>query len=210
MFKWFWTIFSLGAPDPWAFRRPSQAKAFSVKQKGRSFVFKSVYDSFFRLQPGFQDSITLMRQDSHEEGTWSGGVHLFNLIDKQSHEHDISRTESLSNDDGDGNEKGKKAIGLDWQNKCITLFSTLVKVPNLTFCRGREHKTTTFFFFSWTFIQSYRIQLQKKLPAFDELNELEWANSLFKWRFRSRRRHCCLSSLLKRLCHGCLVHWVVQ
>ena len=22
----------------------------------------------------------------------------------------------LSNDDGDGNEKGKKAIGLDWQN----------------------------------------------------------------------------------------------
>ena len=26
------------------------------------------YDSFFRLQPGFQGSITLMRQDSHEEG----------------------------------------------------------------------------------------------------------------------------------------------
>ena len=23
---------------------------------------------------------------------------------------------SLSNDDGDGNENGKKAIGLDWQN----------------------------------------------------------------------------------------------
>ena len=56
-----------------------------------------------------------MRQDSHEEGMWSGGVHLFNLIDKQSHEHDISRTGSLSNDDGDGNENDKKAIGLDRQ-----------------------------------------------------------------------------------------------
>ena len=60
-----------------------------------------------------------MRQDSHEEGMWSGGVHLFNLIDKQSHVRDISRTESLSNDDGDGNENGKKAIGLDWQHNNI-------------------------------------------------------------------------------------------
>ena len=60
-----------------------------------------------------------MRQDSHEEGMWSGGVHLFNLIDKQSHVRDISRTESLSNDDGDGNENGKKATGLDWQNNNI-------------------------------------------------------------------------------------------
>ena len=60
-----------------------------------------------------------MRQDSHEEGMWSGGVHLFNLIDKQSHVRDISRTESLSNDDGDGHENGKKAIGLEWQNNNI-------------------------------------------------------------------------------------------
>ena len=60
-----------------------------------------------------------MRQDSHEEGMWWGGVHLFNLIDKQSHVRDISRTESLSNDDGDGNENGKKATGLDWQNNNI-------------------------------------------------------------------------------------------
>ena len=56
-----------------------------------------------------------MCQDSHEEGMWSGGVHPFNLIDKQSHVRDISRTGSLSNDDGDGNENDKKAIGLDWQ-----------------------------------------------------------------------------------------------
>ena len=29
-----------------------------------------------------------------------------------------------------------------------------VKIPNFTFCGGREHKTTTFFFYSWTLIQS--------------------------------------------------------
>ena len=49
-----------------------------------------------------------------------------------------------------------------------------VKMPNFTFCGGRERKTTTFFFFSWTSIQSFRIQLQKKkLPTFNELNEME-------------------------------------
>ena len=37
----------------------------------------------------------------------------------------------------------------------------MVKVPNFTFCRGRKHKTTTFFFFPWTLIQTFRIQLQK-------------------------------------------------
>ena len=29
-----------------------------------------------------------------------------------------------------------------------------VKVPNFAFCEGREHKTTTFFFFSWISTQS--------------------------------------------------------
>ena len=67
----------------------------------------------------------------------------------------------LSNDDGDGKENGKKAKGLDWQNnnfaRDITLFLYIslpslhdynVKLPNFTFCRGREQTTTTFFFFS--------------------------------------------------------------
>ena len=49
---------------------------------------------------------------------------------------------------------------------CITLFCTFLSrrctVPNFTLCRGREQKTTIFFFFSWTFIQSFRIQLQRK------------------------------------------------
>ena len=65
----------------------------------------------------------------------------------------------LSNDDGDGKEDGKNAIGLDWQNNNFArasrfLYISLpslhdynVKVPNFTFCRGREQTTTTFFFF---------------------------------------------------------------
>ena len=92
---------------------------------------------------------------------------------------------SLSNDDGDGNENGKKAIGLDKQNNNFAraarfLYISLpslhdynVKVPNFRFCRGREHKTTTFVFFSWTLRQSFRIQLQNILPSFDEFNEME-------------------------------------
>ena len=45
---------------------------------------------------------------------------------------------SLSNDDGDGNEKGKKAIALDSKNKNFA-HDYDVKVPNFTFCREREH-----------------------------------------------------------------------
>ena len=68
---------------------------------------------------------------------------------------------SLSNDDGDGNENGKKAIGLDWQNNNFARASRFlsislpslhdynVKFPNFTFYGGREHKTTTLFFFKF-------------------------------------------------------------
>ena len=93
---------------------------------------------------------------------------------------------SLSNYDGDVNEKGKKVIGLDWQNHNFARFITLflyitlsslhdndMKMPNFTFCGERDHKTTTLFLFSWTSIQSFKIQLQKKLPTFDELNQME-------------------------------------
>ena len=68
---------------------------------------------------------------------------------------------SLSNYDGDVNEKGKKVIGLDWQNnnfaRFITLFFNIslsslhdyvMKMPNFTFCGERDHKTTTSFLFS--------------------------------------------------------------
>ena len=56
----------------------------------------------------------------------------------------------------------KKAIGLDQQNNnsardhaflhisLPSLHDYNVQVPNFTFCRGQEHKTTTSFSFSWT------------------------------------------------------------
>ena len=67
---------------------------------------------------------------------------------------------SLRNDDGDGNENGKKAIGLN-SGKTTTLhvhhaflYASLpslhdynVKVPHFTFCQVRKLKTTTFFSF---------------------------------------------------------------
>ena len=63
---------------------------------------------------------------------------------------------SLTNDDGDGSENGKKAMGLDRLHvhhaflyiSLPSLHDYNVKVPNFTFCRERGHKTTTFFFFS--------------------------------------------------------------
>ena len=61
----------------------------------------------------------------------------------------------LNNDNGDVNENVKTAIGLDKQNNNFACASNFffpslhdydVKVPNFTFCGGREHKTTNFFF----------------------------------------------------------------
>ena len=63
----------------------------------------------------------------------------------------------LSNDDGDVNENGKKAIGLDQQNNNCARASRFslpslhdydVKMPSFTSSGAREHTTTTFFFFS--------------------------------------------------------------
>ena len=65
---------------------------------------------------------------------------------------------------------------LDWQNNnsargitpfCIFLCrhcttATWKHLLNFTLCGGRKLKTTTFFFFSWTSIHSFRIQLQIK------------------------------------------------
>ena len=70
---------------------------------------------------------------------------------------------SLSNDDdGDVNENGDVNGDVN------------VKMSNVTYCGGLEHKTTTLFFFSWTPLRSFRIQFQKKkVVVFDELNEME-------------------------------------
>ena len=55
-----------------------------------------------------------------------------------------------------------------------------VKFPNFTFCGGREHKTTTFFFFLRTSIQSFRVQPLENLSIFDELNEIKISAIKFK------------------------------
>ena len=65
---------------------------------------------------------------------------------------------SLSNDDGDVNKNGKKSKGFDWPNNnfarasrffvhFFTVTARLQRENNFMFCRGREHKTTTSFFF---------------------------------------------------------------
>ena len=114
--------------------------------------------------------------------------------------HIFERLWSLSNDDTNRNETGNNVTGLNWQNnnsarasRFFVHFSAIVArlqretaCSNFTFCRGREQETITLLFFSWTLMQSLRIQFQKKLPTFDELNEMEWA--------RLSLRHCEFTS----------------
>ena len=86
---------------------------------------------------------------------------------------------SLSKDDGDVTENGKKSIGLDKEKKPSSALTSrfnflYISLPSLhnydmkrfsfTFCGGHEHKT----YFSWT-LELFRIQLQEKLQTFDEL-----------------------------------------
>ena len=97
---------------------------------------------------------------------------------------------SLNNDDGDINENGKKKkVYIDktttLQVHHAFLYISLpslhdhnVKIPNFTFGGGLEDKTTTLFFFSWTSIQPARVELQKKLPTLDELNEMEYTRAI--------------------------------
>ena len=48
-----------------------------------------------------------------------------------------------------------------WCISLPSLHDRSVKLPNFTFWGGQEHKATTFFFFFWTLIQSFRIKLKK-------------------------------------------------
>ena len=67
----------------------------------------------------------------------------------------------------------KKQVGLDWQNNNFAVTARLRrKMPNLTFGGGREHKTMTFFFFPELRYSLLEIKLQKKLPTFEEVNEM--------------------------------------
>ena len=50
-----------------------------------------------------------------------------------------------SDDNGDGTENGKKALGLDWQNNNFARASRVF--VHFRSRRWREHKATIFFFF---------------------------------------------------------------
>ena len=135
------------------------------------------------------------------------------------HWYDRDIIGSWSNDDGDRRQwerkKGNKCrLAKQQLCTCITFFQYIslpslhdydVKMPHIfTFYGRREHNTMTFFFFSWTSIQSLRIQLQRKLPTLILINWTRWnmrdkvwsrVTLLFEWDFHSHRCHCCLSSL---------------
>ena len=83
-------------------------------------------------------------------------------------------TESLSNDDGDGNENGKKANMFRSTKQqlctyitrffCISLLSLHdynVKVPNFTFCRGRERRRRLSFSFPELWYSLLEFHLRK-------------------------------------------------
>ena len=120
---------------------------------------------------------------------------------------------------------GEKSIVLDQQNNNFARASRLFvqalpslhdyngKLPKFTFGRGREQKKTTFLFFSLTLRQSFRIQQHSKNICEHLTNLTRWnkrdkvwgsANSLFKWRFRSRRLRRCVNSLFFPATHD---HW---
>ena len=88
------------------------------------------------------------------------------------------RIGSLNNDDG---EKGKIAIGLDWQNNNSARASCFfVHFFTVT---ARLRRNNAYFHVLWrTWTQdnefiflflNFRIQLQQKLPTFDELEEMK-------------------------------------
>ena len=122
----------------------------------------------------------------------------------------------LSNDDGDGNENGKKSnrfrLAKQQLCKCITLFCTFF---------SRRCTTTTLKCLISRFVEDVntRQQLTFSFLNFDAILqnstpkkianiwriklgrisaikfEAAGLNSLFKWRFRGPPRRCCLSSL---------------
>ena len=94
---------------------------------------------------------------------------------------------------------------------CITLFVHFFAVtarlrrelPNFAFYRQREHTTTNFSRLSLNLNIFLKNSNLESLPTLDKVSELWWSrcsfkNSLFKWRFRRRRRCGTLNSLMSR------------
>ena len=98
--------------------------------------------------------------------------------------------------------KHQKSSSLDRQNNNLARASRFfvhffavvsqqdVNVPNFMFCGGREHKTTTFVFFSWTSIRRLEFnsrQIRQHFVYWTSWNRRDkvWSstNSIFKWVF---------------------------
>ena len=85
----------------------------------------------------------------------------------------MNKLGSLSNDDADDNENGKRAIGLISKNNnfarasrfFVHFFAVIARLQRESAWIHVLSRTGTqdnnFLFFSWTLIQSFRIQLQK-------------------------------------------------
>ena len=121
--------------------------------------------------------------------------------------------ESLSNNDGDSNRSGKKSnrLRLAKQQLCTCSVLFVYFLPsglqreNATFCRGPEHKRTTFFSFPelrYSLLEFNSRKICQHLTDWTRWikHNKVWsrASSLFKWCFCSRRLPCCLSSLMKQ------------
>ena len=111
---------------------------------------------------------------------------------------------SLSKDEGDGNEYGKRfRLGKQQLCVCTTLLCTFL---------SRCCKTTMWKCLFSRFVEDGNTRQQLSfsfpdsfpdLPTFDVLNEIKSARKslrqrefTFKWRFRSRHLRCCLISLM--------------
>ena len=109
---------------------------------------------------------------------------------------------NLSNDDGDGDENGKKSNRFRFAKQqlctCITcLFSRFVEDVNT-----RQRLCFSFPELWYSLLEFNSSKIYQHLTNWTRWNKRDkvWssANSHFKWRFRSRRRFCCLNSLLSR------------
>ena len=104
--------------------------------------------------------------------------------------------------------------------KCTTLFLYIflhdykVKVPKFKFCRGQEHKTTTFLFLFLNFdtvlqnstLKTFANIWRSKRDGISAIKLEATRIHFLKWRFRCRRRRCCVSSLMQK----CLISRFVE
>ena len=122
---------------------------------------------------------------------------------------------SLSNDDGAGNENGKKNSRFSLVKQqlctCITLFDTFLcrrcttttwKCLNSRFVEDgntRQRHCSSFPELRYSPLEFNSKQILHHFVNWTRWKELDYvwssADSLFKSRFRSRRRRCCLSYL---------------